>query len=153
MSTGCNKAVDSPNPRLSNEEFSVLLNTILRLLAHPCEYWTEENQAWVVSLLYPNDPKSAGDSLDVHIASKLRRALHATLMSSSYVPDNLSFEEQCFVNSSLKSLLFPAPINTEFNAGRNNIDNSSPESKSSNGVPRSDVLQNNLWESFWATRQ
>ena len=148
-------------PRLSEEEFSIVLTTILRMLGHPNEYWTEKTQAWVASLLRiedesdKNNPKLPADnSSGVDVASKLRKALQAALICSSYVPDTLPFEEQHRVNSSLASLLLPSPAHTHSHLllKRNHADDCLTESLSK-GIATKDKLVNDPWESFWAIRQ
>ncbi len=146
-----------PSSPLSDEEFSIVVMTILRLLGHPNEYWTEDSQEWVASLLRCNhDPKIQGNTGDVDIGSKLRKVLQATLISSLYVPDILPFEEQYRTNLSLKSLLQPCLTNNEQNTFR--------KRKHSQDVPMGSTMVcetrkdkcahlNDPWESFWAKRR
>ena len=151
-----------PPPPLSEEEFSVVVITILRLLGHPNEFWTEKTQEWVASLLRlntdcnKNDPKISGNPSGIDVGSKLRKVLQATLICSSYVPDAVLFEEQCRINVSLTSLLLPIPNPPEPNScrKRKHTRDYSTRATSDSETRKGRCAQEiDPWESFWAIRR
>jgi hypothetical protein len=178
-STAIDPVPASAPPRLSEEEFSIVATTIVRLLGHPEDYWTAETQAWVAALLqvkgghnrhhhhHHDDASSISNSNEdpgLDVASKLRKILQAALLCTSYVPDALPFEEQCRVQSSLKELLLlPSPTSTSTittqpvlvsRRKRKCADDYSMTS-TANDASREGVgvLVDDPWESFWSVRQ
>lgn len=149
-------------PPLSEEEFSIMVITILRLLGHPNEFWTEKTQEWVASLLQlnsdsnKNDPEILGNSSGVDVGSKLRKVLHATLICSSYIPDAVLFEEQCRINLSLTSLLLPIPNLPEPNSCRKRKHTRDYSTEATSDIETRKgrfAKENDPWESFWAIRR
>jgi len=153
------------SPHLSQEEFSIIVVTILRLLGHPNEFWTAETQAWVASLLQMKREHDLGDPLSIRtissdpfhldLAPKLRKVLQAALLCTSYVPDALPFDDQCRVHSSLRELLLPQSTSIEHisRRKRKRAEDCSLES-TADTASKSDIL--NLvdpWEALWSSRQ
>ena len=133
--------------RLSEEEFSILVITILRLLGHPDEYWTSESQDWVANLL--RDP--------LH-GVKLRMVLRATVLCTSYVPDALPRVEQIRIVSSLQEILLStmmkkkktttAAVAASTTATSNTYSPSSVTGSFDVRVEEEDLLED-PWQSFW----
>jgi hypothetical protein len=131
--------------RLSEEEFSILVITILRLLGHPDEYWTTASQEWVVNLL--QDPL---------YGIKLRMVLRATVLCTSYVPDTLPRVEQIRVVSSLQEILLSTNTMmkkkaTTAAAPATTTNDNSPSSVTGSfevRVEEEDLLED-PWQSFW----
>jgi len=137
---------------LSEEELSIVVITILRLLGHPTEYWTAPSQEWVTNLL--RDP---------FYGDKLGMALRATLICLEYVPDPLPRVEQIRVGSTLEEILLSTEKKTTTTTTTTiPITTTTCTANSLSSIPypfdmmRVEEEEQDLfadpWQSFWSSR-
>lgn len=110
----------STDQRLSEEDFSIIVLTILRLLGHPNEYWTKLSREWITKMI----------NVSI-VGGRLRLMLLAIVVCSSLVPAGLPAEDHDRAIVSLRDIL-----------------SSTNKIRKVSAITQHDLLQN-PWDNFW----
>lgn len=121
---------------LTEEEISIVITTILRLVVYPNEEcWTVPTQEWIANLL----------QVPI-LGNKLRMMLQATVVSSSFVPDSA---DQIRIISGIQEILLSTNKIATETATNTTTSSLATDSYHHAKIGDDRLFEEDPWQSFW----